>query len=250
MKIAFCFLIKNKINYENIWFEYLKGHESLEIIIHSAEKIELDYLPSLTKNIYIKQVPTEWGRLLKVENFLMEKSKELNCDKCIFLSDSCLPVKSLSYIEDFLNNDFSYISNRKPWVLSRFPVQIREYAYLMGNHQWIIIDKKHYDLFLSSYLRHTFENDVFFPEESYHATVLQANNLNNEDNVCNIITTYTDWDRPTNYNRSPYVFNLDDYDTTDLQKVLSNSEHLFIRKVAENGQTTFIDTLRSGILVS
>ena len=248
MKIAFCFLIKNKIGYEDIWFEYLKNSIDIEIIIHCVENHDLKLISSLTNNIYVNQVPSSWGKLLHVENFLIEKSKELGCDKCIFLSDSCLPVKPLSYVKEFLLIDKSFISNRKPWEFSRFPPEVKKFEFLMGNHQWVIIDKKHYDLFLNSNLRQIFENHVFFPEESYYATILQASGINDQENVENITTTYVDWDRPTNYNRSPYVFNLSDADLLDLEKVSSHSQYLFMRKIADNGQTSFINTLKLAIL--
>lgn len=246
MKISYCFLITDKIKNEKIWYDFFKDSTKSDIIIHCSKSNNLEYLDKLTTKIYVDCVPTSWGKLLQVENFLTEKAKENQSNKCIFLSDSCLPVKNISYIENFLKNDEkSFISNTKPWDMTRFPDSIKHLD-LMGNHQWIIIDEKHYDLFLKSELRKIFEEETILPEESYHSTILQLNNLNNDDNVRNVVTTYVDWSRPSNNGNSPYTFNLNNTDHQVLSQLESN--HLFIRKVADNLNTDFIRTIESLIL--
>lgn len=229
-KICFAFITSGKINNEEIWFKYLKDKSNIEILIHCYNDPQFQYLNSLTSNIYVNSVPTKWGKLQKVQNFLLEESKKLNCDKFIILSDSCLPIRSYNYLLNKLNNDKSFISNGRAWDLSRFPSNKFNIEY-MANQQWCIIDKKHYDLFLNDDVRLYFEDEVILPEESYFSTVLEKNGFNNTDNVVDVITTYVDWSRTDG--SSPYYFDGDNNDIPHLNTAISNENILFFRKVKD-----------------
>jgi hypothetical protein len=229
MKLAFGFLITDEINQEDKWYNFfIESSLKYDIIIHSKNEPILKKLNKLTKNIYVNEVYTEWGKLQKVQNFLLEKSKKLNCDKLIILSNSCIPIKNINYIFDYLSNDKSYIKHDKPW----WPLNTRGYIdqnYIMGNHQWCIIDKKHYDVLLNDNEREYFENIILFPEESYFSTILNKNGLLKD--VENIQTTFVDWERSPN-GRSPYLFsNYNQFDHNIIKKIKLDENILFIRKI-------------------
>jgi hypothetical protein len=235
MKIAFAFLITDEINREESWFNFFNNSNlDYEIIIHSKLELKLKYLIDITNNIYINEVETNWSKLQKVQNFLIEKAKDLNCDKVILLSNSCLPLKSIDYIFNYLNNNKNYISYSKPWWRED---RKSNFIYVMGNHQWCIIDKLYYDIILSDEDRYFYENYVIFPEESYFSSILNKNGLLNEENVVNIKTTFVDWNRSPN-GKSPYEFSdYNEFDKNLISKLKLDNNLLFIRKVNKNLNT-------------
>lgn len=244
MKICFAFLITEKINNESVWFDYLSESPNTEVIIHTAKPCKLKLLTKITNNIYENQVETRWGKLLEVQNFLLKKAKELNGDKSIFLSDSCLPIKPLNYLFELFSNDTSFISNTEAWDPSRFPV---DYGIkYMANQQWVIIDKKHIDFFLLDELRNYFERRVVLPEESYYSTILEKLGLNNSSNVINEKTTYVDWSRPTNNGNSPHLFENNNHDISAINNLKEQKNILFCRKFSDlDGDSGMIRSIRS-----
>jgi hypothetical protein len=242
MKICFAFLINDIINNEKVWYDYLNKAKNIEIVIHCAKSNNLQHLNNITKNIYVNLVPTKWGRLLKVENFLLQKSKELNCDKCIFLSSSCLPIKRIYQLFDFLNNDMTIMGYSDAWDMNRFPNKDIGIKY-MANQQWIIIDKRHYDVFLNSDYRNYFEESVVLPEESYYSTIMELNKIQNEVLNKMKMTTYVDWSRSTNGGNSPYVIEKEE-DVSIIDSIKQNKNILFIRKVSNNCHEKIINKIK------
>lgn len=248
MKICFAFLTKGTINNESLWFDFFKTNKSneIEILIHCTEQPNFEFLKHLNPKIFINQVHTSWGRLQKVQNFLLEKAKNLNCDKFIILSDSCIPIRDFNYLFNKLNNNKSFIDNCKAWDLSRFPnnnFQIK----MMANQQWCIIDKRHYDLFLEDDIREYFEDFVILPEESYFSTVVEKNGLNNEDNIIFKKTTFVDWSRTNG--SSPYYFDGSDQDIEHLNKCYENEYILFFRKLKNCDNSRFISIIKNNIFI-
>lgn len=241
MKICFAFITKGKINNELVWYNYLKDIKNIEILIHCNETPQFQYLNNLTDNIYLNKVDTAWGHLQGVQNYLLQKSLDLKCDKFIILSDSCLPIRSFDYLYNKLNHDKSILSNCEIWpgARGRFPNSNYEYK-LMANQQWVILDKRHFNIFLSDEIKEHFELDVILPEESYFSTVIEKNGLNNDDNIISAITTFVDWSRSPNGN-SPYTFGENNInDETLLDEIIKNKDILFIRKVLDGIERNFV----------
>jgi hypothetical protein len=228
MKIAFCFLCKNKINNEAIWFDYFKGQTNCEIIIHFSETADLEFLNQLENvHISVNKVLTSWGSLQRGQNYLMDIAKTLDCKKFVILSDSCLPVKSYSFFYESMNNNMCYIRYCELWDETRFPIK---YDWLIGNHQWCIIDSSKYELFLKSEYREHFESSVFLPEESYYSSILNHANLLNDDNVVSGLSTFAQW-FPNQAH--PYHF-MGAYNQNDLdivKKCIDDPSIFFIRKM-------------------
>lgn len=246
MKIVFAFLIKNKLSQEKLWYDYLKDNKDYEILIHCAESDGLTVLKTLNTTVYVNQVPSKWSRLLEVELFLLQKSKEKLADKVILLSDTCVPIKPLKYLYDTISLDKSYIKYMSMWkewqgALTRHPVR---YDFLYGNHQWCIIDKRHFDIFLNNNFRSEFEKHVQFPEESYFSSMLSEKKLLNSDNVVDTITTYVDWGR--NDGSSPYTF---ETDVEENLKMVSDTKNVpdlfFFRKVSRKAQPKLLNSIIS-----
>lgn len=231
MKIGFCFIIKNEINNEKIWFDYFNNKDNYELLIHCSEENNLEYLNNLTDKIYINAVYTKWGCLQIVQNFLMEKCKELDCKKFIILSDSCLPIKSFDFFYKNMFNDKCFIKYSELWDNTRFPIK---YDWLKGNHQWCIIDSSKYDIFLDSEHRNYFEYSVHIPEESYYSSILNEKNLLNDDNVINELSTFVEWNKPQPGKNPPYYFDSFNREENNIiSSCLDNENYFFLRKVSE-----------------
>lgn len=241
MKICFAFLTKGSINNELFWFEYLNKFSNKEILIHCNSEPKFKYLNDITKNIYINSVETRWGRLQKVQNFLLEQCRLLECDKFIILSDSCLPIRSPEYLLNKINNNKSFIKNGDAWDFSRFPDFNGDFK-LLQNHQWCIIDKRHYDIILNDEYRTYFEESVTLPEESFFSTIFEKNNINNIENVTNEMTTYVDWSRPVN--SSPYTFEGTSDDIEHLNKAKMEDNIFFMRKIKDNIDSDFFNEIK------
>ena len=239
-KICFAFLIEDIINQEEIWFDFFKSIEGkyFEIVIHSKNEPKLNFINTIS-NIHINKVHTEWGRLQKVGNFLLECAKNLECDKLILLSHSCIPIKSSEFIFDYLNNDKNIIMYSKPWW--KEDRNTSHFSFIMGNHQWCVIDKKHFNLFLQDSDRLFFEDRVWCPDECYFSSILNKYNLLNEEEVINLTSTFVDWDRSPN-GHSPYTFKyFNQYDLELIKKLKDDNQTLFIRKVDKDFDKRLLD---------
>jgi hypothetical protein len=118
MKIAFLFLTIEDIYYPNIWNNYFKNNwDNIEIFCHPKypEKIKTEWL----KNSILPKkhlVETKWGYLSNAYiELLLYACKHSKCDKFIFISESCLPIKSFNELYKMLMKDninTSYISHQ------------------------------------------------------------------------------------------------------------------------------------------
>lgn len=249
MKIAFCFLVIDKIYHEKMWVDYLQNIPNKEILIHCISNNNLKLMSDINAKIYVNAAEGRHSRLLKIELFLLEQAKLLNADKVIFLSDSCVPIKSSKHVYEFIKKDITYIKweDMHTEAPQKLPRHLNKYTYLSSHHQWCILDKQYFDLFLYNEDRFEFENDVSFPEESYFASILNKHKFLVSSNVHNVITTYVDWERSV---YGPYTFR----DASDTNIKMIKSEHqnessLFFRKVAYDAHAELIDALISQTLI-
>ena len=244
-KICYAFLVTDIINNEESWYNYFNSNnEDFELLIHFAHSNESKHLSKLTSNIYVNKVPSKWAKLLEVELFLMEEAIKLNCDKIIFLSHSCLPVKPSAYIHKYLSNTNSYIYYNEPtdgqW--DRYPAR---HSFTKAHQQWCILDKQHFKLFLEHPLRNYFENQVTFPEESYFASILNEKGLLSEKDCKLEMTTFVDWTRDPGH-PGPYFFsNYNDYDYNIMRTAKETSHNLFIRKMSNNLDSKLIELIHN-----
>lgn len=111
-KIAFCFLIYDKINNEDLWHQLFQSIDTnkYNIYIHYKENKPLNYFEKYKlKNT----IDTCWGCLSVVEAqhlILKEALKDSENTHFIWLSQSCLPLKSFDYIYTNLNENKSYFN--------------------------------------------------------------------------------------------------------------------------------------------
>jgi len=111
-KIAFCFLIYDKINNEKIWYDWLKNVDKNKytIYIHYKENKPLDYFESYKLK---KIIDTCWCCLsiVQAQNLILKEALKDNQNlHFIWLSQSCIPLKTFDYIYNYLNENKSYFN--------------------------------------------------------------------------------------------------------------------------------------------
>jgi hypothetical protein len=105
-KIAFCFLIYDEINHEELWNMFFQDIDTnkYSIYIHYKTNKTLKYFEQhkLANCIETKYCDVT---IIHAHNLLFKKALEDGCDKIISLSQACIPLKSFDYIYDFLTKD-------------------------------------------------------------------------------------------------------------------------------------------------
>jgi len=203
-KIAFCFLIYDNINHEELWYKFFKNvnKNKYNIYIHYKKNIPLKFFESnKIKNI----VSTKWcgsSLIIAQNNLLKQAIKDPENKHFIFVSNSCIPLKSFNYIYNDLNQEYSYFNKLKIRSnIKQFDKSIKAYK----ASQWCILNRKHTNIILKSYnliktLLNYFDNTNIFkgfgcPDEYIYITVLYHLGLENEliltDNLSSGATTFT-----------------------------------------------------------
>ena len=245
-KIAFCFLIYDKINHEELWDQFFKNVDKnkYNIYVHYKWDNPLKFFEKykLKNSIETKYADTS---LIHAMNLLIKKSYDDGCYKIIILSQSCIPIKSFNYIYSFLTkNDKSYFNITDKNIFPRCNPVLKYYSkeLIKKSSNWFILNRKIVNMVLSKSKNEidNIWNNVVSPEEHYYITEVYNNNLNSEiittQNLGIGATTFTNWSdidykfkdslesypkgRPKNYTSI----------SEEELKYLLNSNSLFARK--------------------
>ena len=122
-KIAFLFLIYDMINHEIIWYRYFQGiHKNrYNIYIHYKTDTTLEFFNEY-KIDNRKIINTKYAdiSIVKAQNILIKEAlKDPKNTHFIFLSGSCIPLKSFNYLYDHLEPKHSYFHVADPSPLYR-----------------------------------------------------------------------------------------------------------------------------------
>lgn len=235
-KIAFCFLIYNEINHEELWNTFFKDvdQQKYNIYIHYKENRKLQYFDKYK----IKDcVETKWAdkSLVKASNKLFKTAYESDTAnyKFILLSNSCVPFKSFEYIYSQLTeNDKGYINsfNLKDCTYNCATKLNKAYPHFFSKcSQWVIFNRLLIeklalvdDSFIDEWC-----SDVWAPDEIYYFTFLKVKGLENEVYITNFVSagasTFIYW------NGMDYLFKDDELE----KKEVANSalkNYSFVRK--------------------
>ena len=237
-KIAFCFLIYDIINHEELWYIFLKNinMNKYNIYIHYKFNKPLKYFEKYKLN---NCIITEYGdiSLVKAQNLLLQEALKDNNNHFIFISNSCIPFKSFEYIYNNLNENYSYF-NIAPHALC-FPrcnpiLNFIDKKYIQKAGQWCILNRKHAEIMLNKNDYIKWFNYSFAPDEHCYITNIFYNNLQDEiittPNLSNNATTFINWS-DMNY-KYPSTEGLKNYSSITEEELiyLMNSKCLFGRK--------------------
>ena len=231
-KIAFCFLIYDTINHEELWNLFFSkvNKEKYTIYIHYKENKPLKYFEEYKLQSCIK---TSWNdiSIVKAQNLLLETALKDDNTHFIFISNSCIPLKSFNTIYDFLLLGKSHFNKQVN------PDDKRKRKYIKKASQWCILNKKHAELMTSS--KEYCSWPVVTPDEYCYISNIYYNNLQHEilytDNLSIGATTFTNWSHGMEYkyvskfklNSHPLEYK--DISNEELECIL-NSDSLFGRK--------------------
>lgn len=236
-KIAFCFMIYDVINHEQIWRRFFENvdENKYTIYIHYKSDATLKYFERFKlKNC----IPTKYAdiSLVAAQNVMFAEAMRDSDNKLfILLSNSCIPLKSFDEIYNALDAKFSYFHTWNP--IDSFPRSLRtlmyiERKYIQKASQWSIINRKHVHILLTEteYME-WFDFPENVPDEHCYISKLYYNNLQDEIIDSRLLsrapTTYTNWYRL--YNTSEVLHNYNMISNEELQKLL-NTESFFGRK--------------------
>lgn len=244
-KIAFCFMIYDKVANKHIWKTFFKNIDKskYKILIHYKENKNLDWL----EEYKIKDsIETCWGCYSLVEAQII-LSKQALFDKdvthCIWLSGNCLPFKSFDYVYNYLDISMSYFNKSPDSQL--FPrcnpiLKTIDKSNIKKAAMQSILNRNHTELIVNN---RKFIKDIFsqiqIPDEIAFITILyhlkKYNELVLTNNKSFDATTYTCWTDMTNHKDfplsikkgQPYNFS---FICEDEIKAIVNSKSLFARK--------------------
>ncbi len=204
-KIAFCFLIYDCINHEEIWYTFFQRVDpnKYTIYIHYKSYKPLKYFESyrITNGIQTNYADIT---LPLAQNILFRNAyKNQDNYKFIMVSGACIPFKSFDYIYDFLTRDSYGYLNVSPQE-QLFPncnslLPIIEKKNIGKASQWIILNRALVKnlCFDKDNILNQYYKSIFAPEEIFYYTHIKllglANQIKITPNLANQATTFTNW---------------------------------------------------------
>jgi hypothetical protein len=233
-KIAFCFLIYDVINHEELWNLFFKNvdHNKYNIYIHYKTNRQLSYfnkykLKNCISTNYSDQT------IVHAYNILFKKAFEEDEEnyKFIILSGACIPFKSFDYIYEKLTGDSYGYFNSCPReqcfpTCDSLSTKIDK-KYISKSHNWFILNRLLVEqlAYLDNAIIDHLYGDVYAPAEYYYYTFIKKLQLEEEvkvtENKSYDATTFTCW--------QPNLVNFSSISKEEISKIV-NSKSLFGRK--------------------
>ena len=238
-KIAFCFLIYDEINHEDLWNIFFKNidENKYNIYIHYKTNKPLKYFDKYKIDNCIETLHGEVS-IVKAQIILLKKGLDDNNTIFCFLSGHCIPLKSFNYIYNTLDENYSYFnvsSDSECFPRCNLTLNFLSKNLIKKSNAMYIINKKLVNLLIENeQLMINWFNNVKSADEHCVITLVYYLKLENEiittPNLSNDATTFTNWgDMGYKYESG---YGLKNYDTIEKEEVvyLLNSKCLFGRK--------------------
>jgi hypothetical protein len=240
-KIAFCFLIYDIINCEDLWHIFFKNVDTnkYNIYIHYKNKTRLTYfekykLATTIKTKYEDQtIPLAYNLLFRTA------FSDKDNTKFVILSGSCIPLKSFDYVYRELTKDsygyFNVCDSAHCYPNCYSLLKVLDKKYISKSHNWFILNRKLVEqlCFDKDDFLNTYYNAIYAPAEYFYYTFIKILNL--EDEIVTTLdvtdaTTFTNW-AGTDYKFSS-DYRLKNYSTISEEELiyLLESKSLFGRK--------------------
>ena len=249
-KIAFCFLIYDKMNNEEMWYNYFKNidRNKYNIYIHYKEDKPIKYFEKYKLK---HTIDTCWGCLsvVQAQNLILKEAlKDSDNQHFIWLSQSCIPIKSFDYIINNLDVNKSYFNIAPDKQVFPRADPILKYIkkqYIKKASMPCVLNKKHANLIIKNEEKiDNWFKDVSNVDEIVYITLLhylkEINNLILTPNLSADAVIFTGWPDMDNYknfekseltNNQPNCYsNICDEELDYLIK----SKSLFARKFEDN----------------
>ncbi|XP_008230559.1 PREDICTED: uncharacterized protein LOC103329816 isoform X1 [Prunus mume] len=154
-KIAFLFIARNRLPLDLLWDVFFQGGESrFSIYVHSRPGFLFN--KATTRSLFFlnrqvnDSIQVDWGEasMIEAERILLKHALEdpLN-QRFAFLSDSCIPLYSFSYIYDYImstRTSFvdSFADTKEGRYNPRMNPVIPVHNWRKGS-QWVVLTRKH-----------------------------------------------------------------------------------------------------------
>lgn len=207
-KIALCFLIYDKINHEQLWYDWLTNvdKQKYNIYIHYKEDKPLQYFEQYKLN---KNIKTSWGdiSLVFAQNLLLKEGlNDPNNQHFIFVSGSCIPIKTFHHLYQSLDTNYSYFNKAPDEQI--FPrcnkvLEFIDKKYIKKASMNSILNRKHAQQILNNkrLLKKWFTN-VSVPDEHCYLTLLYYLHLQHQIKLTpnlSYATTFAAWPDTNDY---------------------------------------------------
>jgi len=243
-KIAFCFLIYDGINQEELWHHFFKNVDKnkYSIYIHYKYNKPLTYFEHCKIN---NGIPTKYeNETIPLAYNVVLRNAYMDADnyKFIMVSGSCVPFKSFDFMYNQLMNDnYGYFTVCPP--IQCFPncnslLNVMERKFIAKSHNWFILNRKLLENLCfdkDDILKQHF-NTIYAPAEYFYYTFVKLLNLENEiitssDLIPNDNITFTNWGIPSYKYPSTSGFKTYSFFDEEELDYLLNSKCFFGRKV-------------------
>ena len=240
-KIAFCFLINDIINHEDIWNHFFSNVDKNKYNIYIHYKIDKKLKYFDDKKIESIETKYENHTIPLAYNVLFRKAYENDDNfKFVIVSGSCIPLKSFDYIYEMMTKDELGYFNECP-TSQCYPncnnlLNVIDKKYISKSHNWFILNRrlvKELCFDNDDFLRKHYDK-IYAPAEYFYFTFIKMLGLEEEvvvtHNAANDATTFTNWEG-MDY-RYPSYFGLKNYNEISQEelKLLLESRCIFGRK--------------------
>jgi len=242
-KLAFCFLIYDKINHEELWNLFFNNidNKKYEIYIHQKNEYRLKYFE---ENKIKEKIETNYAdtTIINAYKLLFKKAYNNDCYKFIILSQACIPLKSFNYIYDLLINDnksyFNICPKEQCFPRCNELLEYYDYDEIQKSSAFFIIHRDIYILYEKYSAEEIYKRykNIFSPDEHFFITEIYKNKLTDNiittPNIADGATTFTNWcdmNYKYNDNNNKGLKNYNDISEEELEYLI-NSKSLFARK--------------------
>lgn len=261
-KVAFCFLIYDIINFEEMWKVFFENVDKnkYSIYIHYKFNKPLKYFEEYKLTNCIETAYENETIPLAYNILFREAYKDENNYKFAIVSNSCIPLKSFDYIYKKLTDDnYGYFNicpqshcfpNCLPLTKNINPM------YISKSHNWFILNRTLVEnlCFDKDHILSSYYTVIYAPAEYYYYTFIRLLNLEDQivttPNISINATTFTNW-IGMDY-KYPSRSGLKNYNFISQEELLYllNSESLFGRKFTVEcnsslNNSTYIDFIKS-----
>lgn len=241
-KIAYCFLVYDKIVRHDIWNKFFqdKDTEEYEVIIHSKYNLSKEYLDEIYKFKY-KQIEQDESvktfskndiNIVRATLLLLKKALEYeNVSHILFLSQSCIPLHKYDILKNIIGKiDRSIIDCKLNKSVERYRTLTKilqntfNVKYFYKQQPNMLLIRHDAKLFVDNDLTNEWSR-VLCPDEHYFINnglhIFEMNILRAQINFCNLIPGRTQALTFNNVN-------------TDFLNKLRGLGYLFMRKIEIN----------------
>ena len=241
-KIAFCFLIYDIINHEELWNLFFQNVDTnkYNIYIHYKSNKPLKYFEKYKLNNCIETEYATYTLSLAYNILFREAYQDIDNYKFIILSGACVPFKNFNFIYNKLTMDnfgyFNICPQSQCFPMCNCLINKIKTQLISKSHSWFILNRILVEqlCFDKDDILKTYYFNIHASEEYFYYTFIKILNLENNIittlNSSNDGTTFTNW-KGTDY-KYPCNNGLKNYAyiTEDELYYLMNSKCLFGRK--------------------